>query len=142
MGSLRGGALGRMGAVLHRIAVGALVRDHQVLLCHRRADKAWYPDVWDFAGGHIEPDETAAQALARELQEELGVEVDASLPALDRWVSDDEDMTIFRVDRWSGTPYNRAADEHDDVRWFGLDAALACELPDPRYHELLRTLLT
>ena len=24
----------------------------RILLCHRRPDRAWYPDVWDLPGGH------------------------------------------------------------------------------------------
>lgn len=42
---------------------------------------------------------------------------------------------------WTGTPANRAPEEHDDLRWFTLAEALALTLPDPRYPELLRGVL-
>jgi 8-oxo-dGTP pyrophosphatase MutT (NUDIX family) len=59
------------------VLVGAiLISDHRVLLCHRSHDRAWFPDVWDLPGGHVQLSESAAEALARELEEELGIQID------------------------------------------------------------------
>ena len=44
-----------------------------LLLARRRGEKSWYPSCWDFPGGHLEPGEHAADALVRELWEEVGV---------------------------------------------------------------------
>jgi 8-oxo-dGTP pyrophosphatase MutT (NUDIX family) len=130
-------------AVTHRVVSGVLTARGRVLLCHRRADRAWYPDVWDFAGGHLEAGETTALALARELREELGVEADCSGPVLARWVADDgsEDITFIAVHRWAGEVTNGAPDEHDELGWFTLDKALRLSLPDPRYDALIKTAL-
>lgn len=123
--------------------LGVLSRNGRLLLCHRRADRLWYPDVWDFPGGHIEAGETPASALGRELVEELGVRVTELGPVLDRWLVHDatgvltEDMTILSVARWQGTVSNRAPEEHDDLGWFGLEDALRLRLPDPGYGPLL-----
>lgn len=68
-----------MTKVHHNVATALLVRDGQVLLCHRHRNRRRYPDVWDMPGGHIERGETSADALRRELREELGVSV--ALPA-------------------------------------------------------------
>lgn len=46
--------------------------DGRVLITQRRADQSM-PLGWEFPGGKIEPGESPAQALARELLEELGV---------------------------------------------------------------------
>jgi len=48
--------------------------DHRVLISQRRADQA-LPLQWEFPGGKVEPGEAPADALVRELREELGVTV-------------------------------------------------------------------
>ena len=66
------------------VAVGVVVhRDGRVLLGQRIAGKP-YAGWWEFPGGKIEAGESVAQALARELHEELGLDVRASHPWLVR----------------------------------------------------------
>ena len=105
------------------VVVGALVRDGRVLLGHRRADKRAYPDVWELPGGVMEAGESELDALARELREELGVEIAADEPAV---------LSAWLVTEWEGAPANLAPEEHDDIGWFGLH-----ELPPPA-HEVVR----
>lgn len=51
------------------IARGVAVRDGKVLLCRAKGGNSTY-----LPGGHIEFGETGAEALAREVKEELGVD--------------------------------------------------------------------
>ena len=49
-----------------------IVRGGEVLICQRRPDQPMALQ-WEFPGGKIEPGESAEEALARELDEELGI---------------------------------------------------------------------
>jgi mutator protein MutT len=100
------------------IVAGIVVRDGRVLLCHRSADRAWYPDVWDLPGGHIEPGETPTGALVRELYEELGIVVEEpSVPEFARVTTSDFDMRVWVISAWDGALVNTAPEEHDAVMW-------------------------
>ena len=125
---------------MHKVVVGALVREGRVLLAHRSPSKRAYPDVWDLPGGLIEAGESELGALARELHEELGVEVIAdSASRLCRLIARPADEAIrlsaWVLREWQGTPANVAPDEHDDIGWFNLE-----ELP-PLAHEPVRAAL-
>ena len=65
------------------VAVGVLIgADGRFLLTSRPAGKV-YAGYWEFPGGKLEPGESVAQALARELHEELGLDIE---PAdVQRW---------------------------------------------------------
>ncbi len=63
-------------------AVGVIQRDNgMVLLGERPFGKPW-ADYWEFPGGKIEKNESPAQALIRELKEELGITVNRFYPWL------------------------------------------------------------
>ena len=62
------------------VAVGVLIQpDGDFLLTSRPAGKV-YAGYWEFPGGKLEPGETVAVALARELHEELGIDIGAVTP--------------------------------------------------------------
>ncbi len=93
----------------------------------------------------MEPGEPSLVALQRELREELGVVVEqGDLSEVPDFRQTDEafDGSAWKVGRWAGSPTNLAPDEHDEIRWFDIEAALRLPLPDPWYPSMLRTLFS
>lgn len=66
--------------MLTEVAVGIVFRKDGAVLIGQRLQGKPYAGWWEFPGGKFEPGEDAAQALARELNEELGIRVLESRP--------------------------------------------------------------
>jgi len=97
--------------------VGAvIVRDGKILCAQRGANGA-LGGKWEFPGGKIEPGEDARQALVRELNEELGCEVEVG-DFVTRTTYDypfaTVSLTTFRCKLVSGEP---ELTEHEAVVW-------------------------
>jgi len=60
------------GPALRFVAAALIVKGGEVLICQRRPDQPMALQ-WEFPGGKIEQGESAEEALARELNEELGI---------------------------------------------------------------------
>lgn len=97
--------------------VGAvIVRDGQIL-CAQRGLHATLPGMWEFPGGKIEPDETAREALVREINEELlceitvGEEINTAVHEYDFGIIA---LTTFFCELVNGTPL---LTEHEAVVW-------------------------
>jgi mutator protein MutT len=63
-----------MGTKVIEVSAGLVFRDRKLLITQRHAG-AHLGGLWEFPGGKREAGETFEQCLARELREELGVEV-------------------------------------------------------------------
>ena len=92
------------------VAVAVLLRrDGRVLLAQRLSGTP-YAGYWEFPGGKVEPGETARQALARELDEELGIEITRAASWLTRdyvYPHAHVELHFFRVLAWRGDPHGR-----------------------------------
>jgi mutator protein MutT len=101
---------------------GVVVRNGKILLGKRRPDRL-YPEIWDIFGGHIEPGETKEETLKRELEEEIGIEVN-KYEFLETYQDKDPtygiDYThhIFLILSWNGSPENKVPREHESIKWF------------------------
>ena len=127
---------------MKRCACGVLVRDGRVLLGKRAADRALYPGVWDVFGGHQEGAESIAETLVRELREELDVTpLDyVELAVLDEPKPETNGARayhVFAVTAWRGPGPTMLGDEHSEIAWFTIEAALALDLALPGYKPLL-----
>jgi 8-oxo-dGTP diphosphatase len=89
------------------VAACALVDvDGRVLITRRPQGKPM-AGLWEFPGGKVEPGERPADALIRELAEELGIEVKGACLAPLTFASHDYEnfhllMPLFVCRRWSG----------------------------------------
>ena len=92
------------------VAVGVLVQpDGRFLLAQRPGGKP-YEGYWEFPGGKLEPGETVEAALARELHEELGLDITECV----RWHVLEHDyphayvrLHFCKVTAWRGDPVGR-----------------------------------
>lgn len=108
----------------------AIVRDAngRVLLSRRPAHKH-QGDCWEFPGGKREPGESMEKALARELDEELGLTLRACRPfmTIDYDYPDRRVRLCFReVADFAGIPRGR---EGQPVDWFHPDALQTLAMP-------------
>jgi 8-oxo-dGTP diphosphatase len=88
-------------------------------LAFRRAGRLRHGGLWEFPGGKIEPGEVAEEALARELREELGVEVTVGERLWETRIPGDDvfQITFFACVIEGGTPSEWAdLPDHDAVR--------------------------
>lgn len=112
------------------VAVGVLIRpgDGLFLMTSRPAGKV-YAGYWEFPGGKLEATETVADALRRELHEELGIRTLDIVP----WHSKVVDyphalvhLHFCKVTGWSGALQMR---EGQDFSWQRLPVGVAPVLP-------------
>lgn len=101
--------------------------DGAFLLAQRPAGKV-YEGYWEFPGGKIEAGEQPSGALARELHEELGVDVETAYPWITRvfaYPHATVRLNFFRVTRWRGEPHPR---EDQAIAWQEPGAAMAAPM--------------
>jgi len=101
---------------LIRVAVGILRRNGTILVADRPTDKP-YAGYWEFPGGKIEVDETGEQALKRELQEELGINITIAQPWFEHihhYPDKSVQLEMWLVTDWHGEPHSK---EQQQLRW-------------------------
>lgn len=118
MSSLQTGERRANGGAQRRVSVvgAVIVRDGLILAAQRGPEMAT-PGVWEFPGGKVEPGETPAEALRRELREELGCEVgvgDLVARSEHEYPGGTVVLATYRCTLRAGEP---RAIEHRGLRW-------------------------
>jgi 8-oxo-dGTP diphosphatase len=109
------------GPALRFVAAALMVRGGEVLIGQRRPDQPMALQ-WEFPGGKIEAGESPEQALARELDEELGIQATVG-PRVTRIRHNYRhggavDLQFFAVHEYAGEIENRIFNE---LRWVRLE---------------------
>ncbi|WP_019933096.1 8-oxo-dGTP diphosphatase MutT [Oceanimonas smirnovii] len=99
------------------VAVGVIENAAGEIFVCRRGESQHQAFKWEFPGGKVEAGETVPQALARELEEEIGIRVTVCEPLMriehdygDKQVT----LDIRRVTAFTGEPHGR---EGQPSRW-------------------------
>ena len=98
--------------------VGAILVENGKILCAQRGEGKTLAYLWEFPGGKIETGETPQEALIRELQEELMIEVEVQSEKFEETSYQYNfglvNLTTFICFFKSGTPQ---LTEHIAVEW-------------------------
>ncbi|WP_440874506.1 8-oxo-dGTP diphosphatase MutT [Thalassotalea sp. PLHSN55] len=110
------------------VAVGVIYQNQQYFLT-KRHQSAHQGGKWEFPGGKVESGETVAQALARELKEEVAIDILSCQPLLviehdygDKKVC----LDVYLVDNFTG---EATALEGQQEGWFSLEELSQLEFP-------------
>ncbi len=125
-----------------QVAVAIIVnKDEQILIARRHAHQH-QGALWEFPGGKREINETRFQALQREIDEEVGLEVKQAEPFM-QIVHDYSDLQV-ELDVWLVTEFSGEASgkEGQPLEWCSLANLMTKDFPDANIQiiERLQTL--
>ncbi len=99
---------------IHIVAGIIFNQDKSQVFITKRPDNLHKGGFWEFPGGKVEPDESVEQAMARELDEEIGIEVTEQKPF--EYLEFDYPEKSLKFDfiivsRFNNEPYGREGQE-------------------------------
>lgn len=103
-----------MSRLVIKVVAAVIERDGMILIGQRRKSDT-HPMKWEFPGGKVERGESPSAALARELEEELGIQAHIG-PELVRYTHDyprraSIHLIFFGVRDFGGEPRNLAFEQ-------------------------------
>lgn len=115
------------------VVAAALIDAEQRILLARRPEGKTLAGLWEFPGGKVEPHESPEQALIRELQEELGIDISQGCITPFTFVSEDVGrfhllMPLYLCRRWRHTPTPR---EGQTLAWVAARDLGQYPMPEP-----------
>ena len=112
------------------VAVGVIYDPKQGYFICRRAIHQHQGGKWEFPGGKVELEETVQQALQRELQEEIGINVTAAEPLL--VIEHNYSDKSVKLDVWLVTAFAGKAQSLEGLenRWVQLNELSKLDFPE------------
>lgn len=115
---------------LIHVAVGALRDKQGRVLLAKRSEHVHQGGLWEFPGGKLEVDETLEQALQRELDEELGIQVIQHRPLIrirHHYPERSVLLDVHEVSAWQGEPEGR---EGQPLAWVASEDLFDYPMPE------------
>jgi 8-oxo-dGTP diphosphatase len=113
-----------VAAEVIEVVAAVIQRPDGSFLMARRPPGKLYSGYWEFPGGKVEPGESPAAAIARELHEELGIDITGPRAWITRvftYPHGTVRLRFFRVFDWKNEPHSR---EGQGIAWQRLDRPL------------------
>ena len=115
------------------VAVGIVINSQSEILIAKRQDNKFQGGLWEFPGGKVEAGESAADALIRELQEEVNITPLSfySLLQVKHYYAEKAFLLqVFLVDKFSGIMQPK---EQQIVKWVSLREIKARDFPEANH---------
>jgi len=106
--------------IIH-VAIAVIYNAKNQILIARRASHQHQGGMWEFPGGKVENGENSQQALIREIQEEVGIEVESSLlikKIIHQYDNKKVCLDVYAVKNWSG---KASGMEGQPIKWVEID---------------------
>ena len=128
-----------MSRRLVKVAAGMVLKGGKVLVARKAPHKS-NAGLWEFPGGKLEPGETLAFCIQRELEEELGLNVEVLTPLGESKIRLVQyDLVLLGVLCRTGDEVSKLVD-HDETQWLHPDEVNDIPLV-PADRPLLKALL-
>ena len=100
-----------------RVTAAIIESGNKILIGQRKAKDSLFGGLWEFPGGKIEDGETPEECMARELKEELEIEVEVGTLITSnkhRYPNGIYELLVYKVEHISG---NFVLNDHDEIKW-------------------------
>ena len=112
-----------------RVTAAIIEKEGKILIAKRKAGDDLFAGLWEFPGGKIEEGETPEECIARELKEELDIEVKVG-----KLISSNKhkyphgifELLAYRIKHISGA---MILNDHDEIKWVTVDEISNFEFP-------------
>jgi 8-oxo-dGTP pyrophosphatase MutT (NUDIX family) len=109
---------------MFRAAVYAIVKKNGRVLFLRRFNTGWGDGKYTLPAGHVDSGESIFSAVARELKEEVGININSDEVRFVHVMQRKSDAPYFdfyfEIRKWTGVPKNMELGKCDDLVWIKL----------------------
>ncbi len=112
-----------------RVTAAIIELENKILIAQRKAKDSLFGGLWEFPGGKIEDGETPEECMARELKEELEIEVEVGTLITSnkhRYPHGIYELLVYKVEHISG---NFVLNDHNEVKWITIDELSKFDFP-------------